>query len=227
MHTATARYKIVDGDVWLSGAPNEGNIVLSADKYGVDVTDPGLMDVCGEKALFTVFPGRPDILFAAGENVVWVEWKNLDDLDSSIRSKRLARELRTGLDMADIVVLAVWVGAATYIESSLRMEMLRLQFDGIKVLCPVSRTVSYWDEVREVLRSPSNQRRAIAGTDDRKPNSALRGVPGVGAKTEAKLLKFYGNAHLALIAYGSDGWDHVLGPAQASRIEKVCRVQTG
>ncbi len=229
MSTPTAslpKYRVVDHEVWWCGTPTEGNLVIPADKYGVDVTDPGLKEVCDGKDWRMVFHGRPDMLFAAGPNVVWVEWKNLDDLYSSIQSKRLARELRTGLSMADIVVVAIPRSArGMTLSTDACMEVLRLQTQGIHVLYPCGRSYVYWDEVREVLSSGSNQRRAIAGTDYRKPRTALSGVPGVGAKTEAKLLAWYGTAHTALVHYLE--WHYALGSKKASLIEQACHAQTG
>lgn len=193
---------------------------------GVDSSDPGLTSLTNQwQWTRGIFPGRPDLLFAAGNKVVWVEVKtNWLDFDSSRRSKRLAREVRTGKDMADIVVVAYPTLPQGIWHSENHLELLRLQTQGVLVV-PWSTSFDYWDNIRNVLGYPSNQRRAVAGSDYRKPRTALAGLPGVGAKTEAKLLTYYGNADLALQAYGYEGWDDCLGEKNAARIESACRSQ--
>ena len=232
-------YRVVGGSVVYTHEDGTQDVVLGVhcregadlppDSYpiGVDSTDPGLASLINQwQWTRGIFPGRPDLLFAAGEKAVWVEAKtNWADFETSRRSKRLAREVRTGQDMADIVVVA-YPSNECLAEPADRFELLRLQTQGILVV-PWSTSFAYWDDIRSVLGSSSNQRRVIAGTDYRKPRTALAGLPGVGAKTEAKLLSFYGSAHLALLAYGADGWDHVLGEKQARRIEEACRRQRG
>jgi len=157
--------------------------------------------------------------------VVWVEVKtNWSDFDTSRRSKRLAREVCTGQDMADIVVVAYPSTGRTVFAEEDVMELIRLQTQGVLVV-PWVASFTYWDNIRDVLACPSNQRRAVAGSDYRKPRTALAGLPGVGAKTEAKLLEFYGSAQVALLAYGSGGWGRVVGNTKFQRIESACRGQ--
>lgn len=192
-------------------------------KIGVDSTDPGMKNMLNpdhwERA---VFPGRPDLLFATKDDeVVWVEAKtNWADFDSSRRSKRLAREVKGALDMADIVVVAYPTHLVEDNEN--RLELLRLQCLGVHVV-PWSTVWAYWDDIRNVLGSARNQRRALAGSDKRKPRTVLAGFPGVGPKTEAKLLASYGTAEQAVKVYPY--WDAVLGERAADRIRSVLKEQ--
>jgi len=234
-----AKYRVIGGSVVYTDEHGQTDTMLGIhckegdglppDTYpiGVDSTDPGLASLTNQwQWTRGIFPGRPDLLFAAGDKVVWVEAKtNWSDFDSSRRSKRLAREVRTGQDMADIVVLAYpaniqqsWTMTCDADKEN-QFELLRLQTQGVLVV-PWIASFTYWDGIRNVLGSSSNQRRVIAGTDYRKPRTALAGLPGVGAKTEAKLLACYGNADNALARYES--WNLVLGDKQAQRIRTRC-----
>lgn len=223
------KYYVREGEVWLNQSK-----ILESGKIGVDSLDPGLQSMRGENFSPALFPGRSDLLFNVGDNVVWVEVKtNWSDFDSSRRSKRLAREIRTGQNMADIVVVAYPVVPPAVYDTTdhpgrheNQLELLRLQSLGVLVV-PWSTSFEYWDGIRNILASESNQRRAIAGTDYRKPRTALAGLPGVGAKTEAKLLEYYGNADHALRAYGTSDWTEALGDNQVHRIEQACRDQVG
>ena len=199
---------------------------LPPDNYliGVDSTDPGMTGmVAAHHWKRSTFPGRPDLIFAAEEKICWVEAKtNWADFESSRRSKRLAREVRTGQQMADVVIVAHPAYYTADPENLL--ELIRLQSQGI--LCiPWDTSYEYWDNIRVVLSSGSNLLRAVSGSDHSKPHTALAGLPGVGKVTERKLLAHYGNAHLALLAYGTDGWAAPLGEKQVQRIEIACRHQ--
>ena len=55
-------------------------------------------------------PERVDWVFVAGKRVVGVEAKKPRDLVSSVREKRLARQLRTLLEVVDVVCLGLRQG---------------------------------------------------------------------------------------------------------------------
>ncbi len=235
-------YKAVKGSVvWEDGgtyAVLVGGGVNSSDPYqavdakpkiGVDGTDPGLLSMRGDLFERGKFPGLPDMVMSStpalstrekGDwdncRVILVEAKtNWADMVTSIRTRRLARQVRTLLGLGGSTGLVVVAypsetpnqRTALYNPSSWEdsylwtAESVRLQSLGV-VVVPFSSSYSYWDNIRHVLHSERNQRRAIAGDDRaRNPRTALEGIPGVGPKTAAKILTGYRDVDAALVAY--------------------------
>lgn len=162
-----------------------------------------------EGVLHCQTPYRIDYLMAVGERVVGIESKRPQDLVSSYRARRLARQMRILMRAVDIPCLMLRENAwpkDEWVEDTpmeLYRDLVRLQMLGV-VLLPgpsLDKDILPWlNGYRLVLEGTRNVMYAVAGTDRPRPKSLLRAIRGVGAKLEERLLARYGSVRLALLA---------------------------
>lgn len=172
------------------------------------------------KRLFP-YSSPPDALFVAGESVAGVESKFLPDLVRSVRSRRLARELRSLLRECQRAILLVrgygseddlWnasegVPDQNRADEETREALIELQAWGVIVLRVAEmddwQALGALQLVRRVLKREAP--RALAGTDrrpyrGREAGWFLRNIKGVGPVAAGKLHEAFGSTGAALAA---------------------------
>ena len=159
-------------------------------------------------------PRRVDIVFVAGTRVVGVESKKPSDLVSSTMSRRLARQMRTLIEVVDVPALVLRGGfpgwSQIFNEISLRealVNLVRLQCLGV-VLLPCSLTDKGALEDLALYRTfladgSRSALAAVAGTDkDKKKGGVglLERIRGIGPARAAKLRTRFGSTVGVLVA---------------------------
>ena len=164
----------------------------------------------GEGVVRLRLPERVDWVFVSGGRVVGVEAKRPGDLVSSVRGKRLARQLRTLKEVVDVVCLGLRQGHhdGGY-EDDVLEYLVQAQICGVvliwvpesdsEVLASLARYRPWFEEGNRGALA------ALAGSDRgrRKPGTILRAIPGVGPKLERGLLLRFGTP-LAVLGAGEE-----------------------
>lgn len=161
-------------------------------------------------------PKRIDVMFSAEGKTVGIESKKPDDLTSSVRSHRLARQLRTLLGAVDVPCLMLRGGWPALdwkweVPLDVYVVLVSAQMMGIVVLPgPVDDAdlVPWLEAYRPVLLGKARVKIALAGSDKKRPPGLLRAIPGVGVKQEEKLLAAFGSVKEALFA-DDEEWKRV------------------
>ena len=137
----------------------------------------------------------------AGDKVVGVESKKLDDLRSSISARRLARQIRTLQAEVDVPCLLMRgplpdLRACPWSEyADIFIYLVSVQMLGVTILWgsgddfQVRRALEAY---RPLLAGGRPVLVGVAGTDQRKPATLLRAVPGIGRGMETRLLSALG-----------------------------------
>ena len=157
-------------------------------------------------------PKRIDIMFEAEGRTVGIESKKPDDLVSSTRSRRLARQLRALVETVDVPCLMLrggWpqVDWKWEVPLDVYVVLVSAQMMGIIILPgpEMDADLVPWLEMyRPVLLGKARARIALAGSDRKRPPSLLRAVPGVGEGLERKLLAAKGSVREVLLASDED-----------------------
>ena len=172
--------------------------------------------------LYTPTPEHVDILFEAGEKVVGVESKTWSDLATSRTNGRLARQLRTLLELVDISVLLIrgeprvdlpW---EQYREE--RLECARWQAMGAVVISGPfqdAHLADYLQACRPILAGGRNALKAVAVHErepkERQPGWLLRRIPYVGPELSRRLIAKFGTTRAALVA-SDEAWKELKVP---------------
>jgi ERCC4-type nuclease len=160
-----------------------------------------------------VMPERVDMAFAAGKWAVTCESKKIGDLESSIKIRRLARQLRTILTMGDVQGLVLrghWPDMAVLDHQFMLVELVRIQALGIFLLpCPLSDNgaLARLYDYRAILSGGSRSAlAAIKGSDlvGTRGESLLTSIKGVGPVMEKKLRTKFGTTAQVLQASAKD-----------------------
>ena len=161
---------------------------------------PGLTEKDG--VVRRTMPRRVDAVFVVDGKVVGCESKKPQDLVDSTRSRRLHRQMRTLIEIADIPVLLIRGALPVLDDDALdtMFNLVCLQRLGVTILpCPVGSRgalkylLRYRDALSGESRTPLS---ALRGTDERKvdaPQTLLGSIRGVGSQLEAKLMKAFGS----------------------------------
>ena len=147
-----------------------------------------------------------------GDKLVLVEEKKPYDLQSSLSNRRLQRQLRANLAVADIAVLALrlqeeieWGSSQDYIFSGdleqVNKELLQLAMweqHGLTVFLPEIGVLDHLLQLRKILGMPEESRGILAGSDKKRVKDDIpfqravrRLVDGVGPTTARKLDKAF------------------------------------
>ena len=157
-------------------------------------------------------PRRVDIVFVAGTRVVGAESKKPSDLISSTMSRRLARQMRTLIEVVDVPTLVLRGGlpGQMFDEVSLHevlVNLVRLQCLGVVLLPCATSDKGVLEDLalyRTFLADGSRSAlAAIAGTDkDKKKGGVglLERIKGVGPARSAKLRTRFGSTIGVLVA---------------------------
>ena len=175
-----------------------------------------------------VNPKRIDIMFTADGKTVGIESKKPDDLVSSARSRRLARQLRALMETVDVPCLMLRGGWPALdwkweVPLDVYVVLVSAQMMGVVILPgpeEAALLVPWLEAYRPVLLGKAKARIALAGSDKKRPPSLLRAIPGVGEKLEKKLLAAFGSVKEALLA-GDKEWKRA--GAKQSVIEERAR----
>ena len=181
----------------------------------------GLTEADGVRHL--TMPKRIDLVFAAGRKVVAVESKQQGDLVSSHANRRLARQIRTMLQEADVACL-LWRGMGSelaYLTNQLVVDLVSWQTLGVVILPgPVadSRVPATLGSYKRLLAGGASPLASIVrwdtategGRDRRRASQAapgwfLRYIKGVGSVTAGRLHGRFGSTGAALAAT-DDEW---------------------
>lgn len=139
--------QIIDGQI-----VHDGKVLGSTDDIIVYRQEfPGAADV-----IRTTTPGNTDVIFTAADKLVGIECKLPDDLYTSIRARRLARQTRTLLDLYDVAVLMIrgeWPQRLTVPKMDPRRpgRVLRLRINGewktMTETIPLDAALDLWTEL--------------------------------------------------------------------------------
>lgn len=175
-------------------------------------------------------PYRIDAVFLADQRIVGVESKRRDDLISSIRSRRLARQMRTLHAVVDAPVLLLRGGLPDFDDgdyADIFYTLLAHQCIGTFLLFAPSSDEGVLRTLyaaRSVLATGSRSPLvAVAGEENNfvKTGGLLRGVKGLGPRMEERLRNEFGSTLAALNA-GEAGWERVgVSPGVRQRLQEA------
>ena len=180
-----------------------------------------LKNLQGAGVIRRTMPNRIDMVFVAGDSVVGVESKKPDDLSTSIRAGRLARQMRTLMKEVEVPCLLMrgipqnpWGfesdDATAFNEDLFHVwvDLVRLQCLGVYILPgPVrDEDVPTWlGFYRPSLAGGRTPLASIARTDKKaaKPGNKgwfLKNIKGIGGTIAARLHNHFGSTRNALLA---------------------------
>lgn len=184
-----------------------GKVLGQVGSLLLDPTEAGKL---GYPASTGQLPGRMDgvIGFGPGQ-VIGLEIKRNGDLGSSIRSRRMARQVRTMLGLCDGAVIVImgcqdWEGDPSipqYLAAAQRLGVAILPLD-IDDPAMITAFAKQW--------AHGNPLRAVAGTDRHRqeengPGWFLRNFKGLGKQTAQRIHDHFGSTEAALKAALADG----------------------
>jgi hypothetical protein len=169
---------------------------------------------------FTVVQMSADYAWMSPQGkLILVEEKKPSDLDTSVRLRRLQRQLRTNLQVADIAVLALrcvedgrheqyWF-ESTGLQLS---QLAQWQLWGQMVMLPsgYGEVLEQLTALRSIIGEPHASRGILAGNDKRRPKArnpfdraVMRLIDGVGPRT-ARVLRGAWDSDLLAFMQASD-----------------------